>query len=68
MILIYQKKFIENYIHKMKYRHTDSSIYKLTNNELIRLIKTAKFLLKTQGTLFLLNEIKDKVKRIIRKK
>jgi len=37
------KKFIENYIHKMKYRHTDSSIYKLTNNELIRLIKTAKF-------------------------
>ena len=62
------KKFIENYIHKMKYRHTDSSIYKLTNNELIRLIKTAKFLLKTQGTLFLLNEIKDKVKRIIRKK
>ncbi len=61
------KKFIESYIHKMKYRHTDSSIYKLTNNELIRLIKTAKFLLKTQGTLFLLNEIKGKIKRIIGK-
>jgi hypothetical protein len=61
------KKFIENYIHKMKYRHPNSSVYKITNNEFIRLIKTANFLLKTQGILFLLNEIKDKVKRIIGK-
>lgn len=59
------KKFIENYIHKMGYRHPDSAIYKLTNNELLRLIKTAKFLLKTQGILFLLNEIKGKIKRIV---
>ena len=53
------KKFIENYIHKMKYRHPNSSVYKITNNEFIRLIKTANFLLKTQGILFLLNEIKE---------
>ena len=61
------KKFIESYLHKMKYRHTYSSIYKLTNNEFLRLIKTTKFLLKTQGTLFVLNEIKNKVKRVIEK-
>ncbi|MCH7648813.1 MAG: hypothetical protein IIA83_09425, partial [Thaumarchaeota archaeon] len=62
------KKFIENYIHKMRYRHTNSSIYKLTNNEFLRLVKTAKFLLKTQGALFLLNEINSKMKRVILKK
>jgi hypothetical protein len=62
------KKFVEKYMHKMKYRHTDSVIYKLTNNEFLRLIKTAKFLLKTQGILFLLNEIKSKMKKVFGKK
>ena len=62
------KIFIEKYMKEMKYMRTDTFWYILKNNEFLRLIKTAKFLFNTQGSLFLINEICGKIKRTLKNK
>lgn len=47
------------------YKFTDSFIYKLSHNEIVRIYNVSKFTLKHEGIGFLLRAIKSKVKRTI---
>ena len=47
------------------YKFTDSFVYKLSHNEIVRIYNVSKFTLKHEGIGFLLRAIKSKVKRTI---
>ena len=59
------KKFIEEYMKNMNYRNPTSLNYRLKNNEFTRLFRLSLFLLKTEGSTFLIREFYGKISRII---
>lgn len=61
------KEFLEKYMSRMGYLHTNSTQYKIRHNEFSRLAKVAIYLWRKQGMKFLLTAIKGKIKRIISK-
>jgi len=61
------KEFLEKYMARMGYLHTNSTQYKIRHNKFSRLVKVAVYLWRTQGTNFLLTAIKGKIKRTISK-
>jgi len=61
------KKFLEKYMSRMGYLHTNSTQYKIRHNKFSRLVKVALYLWRKQGTKFLLTAIKGKIKRTILK-
>jgi hypothetical protein len=61
------KEFLEKYMSRMGYLHTNSTQYKIRHNEFSRLVKVAIYLWRTQGIDFLLTAIKGKIKRTISK-
>jgi hypothetical protein len=61
------KEFLEKYMSRMSYLHTNSTQYKIRHNEFSRLVKVSVYLWKKQGVKFLLTAIKGKIKRTISK-
>lgn len=59
------KEFLEKYMSRMGYLHTNSTQYKIRHNEFSRLVKVAVYLWRKQGMKFLLTAIKGKIKRTI---
>ena len=53
--------FLKKYMKKMKYRNSNSFIYKLKQNEYGRLVKVSIFIAKSQGLRYLLGVIKHKI-------
>ncbi len=55
------KNFLKKYMKKMKYRNSNSFVYKLKQNEYRRLVKVSLFIAKSQGLRYLLGAIKHKI-------
>jgi len=55
------KTILEKYMAKMSYRNSSTVQYKITHNELMRLLKASISITKNQGVLVLLVAIKDKI-------
>ncbi len=61
------KEFLEKYMFRMSYLHTNSTQYRIRHNKFSRLVKISVYLWRTQGTKFLLTAIKGKFKRKLSK-
>lgn len=61
----YSKKFLEDYMRKNRYKHTTSISYVVKHNEIIRLYRTAVFIVKYQGWKKLFKEFNEKLKRVL---
>ena len=59
------KKFLEDYMTKNRYKHTTSVSYVVKHNEIIRLYRTAVFIIKYQGWKKLFKEFNEKLKRVL---
>ena len=62
------KKFMAKYMKKMGYNETNfisRLIYKIKNNEMMRLVNASIFLVKTYGIVFFLKKVKLKIKNTL---
>ena len=58
------KKFLLSYLQKNGYKNPSSIMYRISNNEIIRLTKTSSYIIKKMGIMFFLKEFTSKLKRI----
>ena len=59
------KEILDNYMKEMNYSYTNSFQYKIKHNELMRLYRVTKIIIKTEGVNSLFRAIKGKLRRKI---
>lgn len=60
------RHILEEYLSRMSYQNSSTVQYKITHNELMRLVKAAIFLTKTQGIQVLMIAVLGKIKATVR--